>query len=180
MISIISGFLTGQIQFPAWLGKNSKRSKVDRTLQDLKAHTGLSARLSKMSLALDYGPVLRDHVISPLAEQGLVGVDQAVLNMGQYSLLREDLDGLMELTQWPDKPDPWKTLDSKIKAAFTRKYNKNVAILPYSMATIVSKKRKRVGGMEDTLSGEEDTLDEEDGEKMENDVSIKRLKINRV
>ena len=48
------------------------------------------------------------------------------------------------------------------------------------MATIVSKKRKRVGGMEDTMSGEEDTLDEEDGEKMENDVSIKRLKINRV
>ena len=147
LISIISGFLTGQIQSPAWLGKNSKRSKVDRTLQDLKAHTGVSARLSKMSLALDYGQVLRDNVISPIAEQGLVGVDQAVLNMGQYSPQREDLDGLFELTQWPGKPDPWKTLDSKIKAAFTRKHNKTVAILPYSMATIVFKKRKRVGGM---------------------------------
>ena len=133
-----------------------------------------------MSLALDYGQILRDHVISPLAEQGVVGVDQAVLNMGQYSLLREDLDGLIELTQWPDKPGPWKTLDSKIKAAFTRKYNKNVTTLPYSMATIVSNKRKRVGGMEETMSGEEDDLDEEDGENVENDVSIKRLKINRV
>ena len=133
-----------------------------------------------MSLALDYGQILRDHVISPLAEQGVVGVDQAVLNMGQYSLLREDLDGLIELTQWPDKPDPWKTLDSKIKAAFTRKYNKNVTTLPYSMATIVSKKRKRVGGVEDTMSGEEDDLDEEVGENVENDVSTKRLKINRV
>ena len=103
-----------------------------------------------------------------------------MLNMGQYSLLREDLDGLIELTQWPDKPDPWKTLNSKIKAAFTRKYNKNVTALPYSMATIVSNKRKRVGGMEETMSGEEDDLDEEDGENVENDVSIKRLKINRV
>ena len=133
-----------------------------------------------MSLALDYGQILRDHVISPLAEQGVVGVDQAMLNMGQYSLLREDLDGLIELTQWPDKPDPWKTLNSKIKAAFTRKYNKNVTTLPYSMATIVSKKRKRVGGVEDTMSGEEDDLDEEVGENVENDVSTKRLKINRV
>ena len=48
------------------------------------------------------------------------------------------------------------------------------------MATIVSKKRKRVGGVEDTMSGEEDDLDEEVGENVENDVSIKRLKINRV
>ena len=48
------------------------------------------------------------------------------------------------------------------------------------MATIVSNKRKRVGGMEETMSGEEDDLDEEDGENVENDVSIKRLKINRV
>ena len=34
--------------------------------------------------------------------------------------------------------------------------------------------------MGDTMSGEEDNLDEEVGDNVENDVSIKRLKINRV
>ena len=29
----MSGFLHGQIQFPAWLGKNSRRNKMDRILQ---------------------------------------------------------------------------------------------------------------------------------------------------
>ena len=99
------GLLTGQIQFPSWLGKNNKRSKVDRILQELQMHTRLSAGVFKGSFALDYGQVLRDHVIAPLVQQGADGVDQAVFNMGEYSLLREDLDGLIEVTQWPDKRD---------------------------------------------------------------------------
>ena len=37
---------------------------------------------------------------------------------------REDLDGLIEVTQWPDRPDILKHVESKTKAAFTRKYNK--------------------------------------------------------
>jgi len=118
----MSGFLTGQIQFPSWLGKNSKKSKVDRILQELQMHTRLSAGVSKGSLALDYGQVLRDHIIAPLVKQGADGVDQAVSNMGEYSLLREDLDGLIEVTQWPDKPDSLRAVDSKTKAAFTMKY----------------------------------------------------------
>ena len=39
-------------------------------------HTKLSAGVSKGSLALDYGQVLRDHITSPLVKQ-----DQAVANM---------------------------------------------------------------------------------------------------
>ena len=51
---ITEGFLTGQIQFRSWLGKNSKKSKVDRILQVLLMHTRLSAGVSKGSLALDH------------------------------------------------------------------------------------------------------------------------------
>ena len=32
----MAGFVSGQIQFPSWLGKNSKRSKMDRITQELK------------------------------------------------------------------------------------------------------------------------------------------------
>ena len=40
--------------------------------------------------------------------QGTDGVDQAVCNMREYSLLRDDLDGLLEVTQWPDNADQLK------------------------------------------------------------------------
>ena len=172
----ISGFLTGQIQFPSWLGKNSKRCKIDRILQELQMHTRLSAGVSKGSLALDYGQVLRNHVISPLVKQGADGVDQAVSNMGEYSLLREDLDGLMEVTQWPDKPDPLRNVDSKTKAAFTRKYNKESVALPYSIATTVSKKKGSGGGEDLMLGAEEAIEEEEDDDNIEKDASIKMKK----
>ena len=58
------------MQFPAWLGKNSKKSRIERILQELQIHTRLSVGVSKGSLALDYGQVLRDHVVSPLVKQG--------------------------------------------------------------------------------------------------------------
>jgi len=172
----MSGFLTGQVQFPSWLGKNSKKNKIDRILQELQVHTRLSAGVSKGSLALDYGQVLRNHIISPLVKEGANGVDMAVSNMGDYSLLREDLDGLLEVTQWPDKPDPLRAVDSKTKASFTRKYNKDGAALPYSIATTVSKRKGGGAGSEDMLPGDEEEdyhEEEEDDDKIEKDASIK-------
>ena len=157
------------------MGKNSKKSKVDRILQELQMQTRLSAGVSKGSLASDYGQALRDHVIAPLVKQGADGVDQAVSNMGEYSLLREDLDGLIEVTQWPDKPDSLRAVDSKTKAAFTMKYNKEGATLPYSIATTVSKK-KCGGGGEDLMPGEEEELVYYDEDAIENDASIKMKK----
>ena len=174
------GFLTGQIQFPSWLGNNSKKSRINRILQELQIHTRLSAGVSKGSLALDYGLMLRDHIISPLVKQGAGGVDQAVSNMGAYHLLREDLDGLMEVTQWPDKPDPLKAVDSKTKAAFTRKYNKKGPALPYSIAMAISKNTGvAAGGGEDMMPCEEEEMDEEDkdGDTTEKDASINIKKV---
>ena len=129
-------------------------------------HTRLSAGVTKGILALGYGQVLRDHVISPLEKQGADGVDQAVSNMGEYSLLREDLDGLIEVTQWPDKPCKLGKVDSKTKAAFTRKCNKKRVSLPYCIPSTASKKRTRV-------VDEEDTEKEEENYDVENDVNIR-------
>ena len=42
---------------------------MDRILQELVMHTRLSGGVSKSSLVLDYGEVLRDHVVSPLVVQ---------------------------------------------------------------------------------------------------------------
>jgi replication factor C subunit 1 len=153
------------------------KSKVDRILQELQMHTGLSAGVSKGAFVLDYGQMLRDHIISPLVKQGADGVDQAVANMLEYSLLREDLDGLMEVTRWPDKPDGLTGVDGKIKAAFTRKYNKVEVALPYSIAKIAAKKKSG----EVTVPGGDGEIDEddEDGDMIEKDASIKMKKTSK-
>ena len=173
---LTAGYLAGQIQFPAWLGKNSRRGKMDRILAELQTHTRLSAGASKESLAQEYGQLLRNHIVGPLVRAGQDGVDEAVERMGDYALLREDLDGLLEVTQWPHTADPMKNVESKTKAAFTRKYNKEGVALPYSIAQTVSKKKGGGGGGEELLPGEEEELeDEEDnGDDLEKDGMIKK------
>jgi len=42
----MEGHLTCQINFPAWLGKNSRRSKFQRILQELHGHMRLRYALS--------------------------------------------------------------------------------------------------------------------------------------
>ena len=147
---------------------------MDRILQELQMHTRLSAGVSKVSLALDYAQVLRNHIIAPMVKEGAGGVDKAVTNMGDYSLLRKDLDSLLEVTQWPCTTDSWRAVDKKTKAAFTRKYNKEWVPLPYSIANTVSK--KKAGGGEAMMMGEEEEEEEGncDGDKIEEDASIKK------
>ena len=138
-------------------------------------HTRLSAGVSKTSLALDYGQILRDHVVSPLVLGWVEGVDQAVANMSQYTLLREDLDGLLEVTQWPDMQDPLKNVDSKTKAAFTRKYNKEGVALPYSIGTTVSKKKGGAWVGAVMMLGDEEEAEEDEDKK----IILKEMLVSR-
>lgn len=39
--SALSGHISGQIDFPSWLGQNSKRNKLHRLVQELHSHTSL-------------------------------------------------------------------------------------------------------------------------------------------
>ena len=154
---------------------------MDRILLELKMHTRLSAGVSKSSFVLDYGQLLRDHIVAPLVKEGTEGIGGSVTKMGAYSLLREDLDGLLEVTQWPDKLDPLRSVESKTKGAFTRKYKKEMAALPYSIAMTVGMKK---GGVEDMMimgeGDEEEEEDNADGDKVEKDASIKiRLNVKK-
>ena len=123
------------------------------------------------------GQMLRNHILGPLVKEGAEGVDEAVKRMGDYNLLREDLDSLIEVGQWPDRPDPMKHVDSKTKAAFTRKYNKEGIALPYSIVQTVTKKKG--GGGDELMPGEEDDIqddDDEDKDNIEKDAMIKMKK----
>ena len=165
----MEGFLSGQIQFPAWLGKNSKTNKFDRITQELQIHTRLSAGLSKSSLNQDFSQHLRNSIITPMVgNNGTDGVQKSVQVMNDYSLLREDLDNLMELTTWEGSADPMKNIDSKVKAAFTRTYNKEV-VLPYAtnIGTIAKKAKVSV---QDAGYEDEDEAENSDDDKDENDI----------
>ncbi len=99
--------------------------------------------------------------------------------MKQYSLLREDLDNLMELCQWPDRDSPLSNVEPKVKAAFTRQYNKEV-VLPFATGALALAGRKRAAATsaEDAWAAEEAGEEEEEEEKddIETDGMIKAKK----
>ncbi|CAH2069021.1 unnamed protein product, partial [Iphiclides podalirius] len=128
----MAGHLSGQIQFPGWLGKNSRANKMRRLAQEIHAHTRLSTSGSKSSIFLDYCTHLRDAVISPLIKSRADGVAESLQVLQSYHLLREDLDSLIELSLWPGQRNPMVLVESKVKAAMTRAYNKRAAALPYA------------------------------------------------
>ncbi|XP_017044283.1 replication factor C subunit 1 [Drosophila ficusphila] len=181
------GHFTGQINFPGWLGKNSKSGKRARLAQELHDHTRVCTSGSRLSVRLDYAPFLLANIVRPLAKDGPEGVSAALEVMKDYHLLREDLDSLVELTSWPGKKSPLDSVDGRVKAALTRTYNKEVMAYSYSaQAGIKKKKAEAGGGDEDYLDagqGEEDAAgghvsseDDEDKDNLELDGLIKAKK----
>jgi hypothetical protein len=46
--------------------------------------------------------------------------------MREYGINREDIDFIMDVTKFKslNATDPWKNIETKVKSAFTRAYNK--------------------------------------------------------
>ncbi|XP_002095995.3 replication factor C subunit 1 [Drosophila yakuba] len=149
------GHFTGQINFPGWLGKNSKAGKRARLAQELHDHTRVCTSGSRLSVRLDYAPFLLDNIVRPLAKNGQVGVSDALEVMKDYHLLREDLDSLVELTSWPGKKSPLDAVDGRVKAALTRSYNKEVMAYSYSAQAGIKKKKSEACRADDDYLGEE-------------------------
>ncbi|KAK0152836.1 Replication factor C subunit 1 [Merluccius polli] len=164
---LMKGYMNQFPTFPSWLGKFSSTNKHARIIQDLASHMSLRTWSSKQAVNLDYLPYLRGALLSPLQRQGAEGAGQAVQLLDDYQLIKEDVDSMMEISVWGGQPDPYSKLDSKIyetvsmsspqvKAAFTRAYNREVHLTPYSLQAV--KKGRRGGGGaggEGELAGEE-------------------------
>ena len=63
---------------------------------------------------MDYCEPLKKAVTHPLVKDGAEGVQRAVEVMNTYHLLREDLDSMLELTQWPGARDVMSGVESKV------------------------------------------------------------------
>ncbi len=68
----------------------------------------------KGTLNRDYIPHLQKFLVKPLIDHGVDGVPQSMALMEQYSLLREDLDSILELRQGLAKDDLWAKVDPKV------------------------------------------------------------------
>lgn len=122
---------------------------------------------------MEYAPYLLSAIVRPLREEGVDGVAKALEVMREYRLSREDIDGLIELSAWPGAKNPMDVVDSKVKAALTRAYNKE------ALAFVPIKKKAKADDEEDLLGEEEGgsaSADEEEDDKLDNDAMIKQKK----
>ncbi|GJQ69768.1 Gnf1 [Trypoxylus dichotomus] len=172
----MEGTIRGQINFPTWLGKNSKKGKFKRLISELQAHMRISTSGSRRSVNLDYIYHLRNGIVKPLADEGTNGIEKAMEVMHSYNLLREDLDSIMEVSHWTRQKDPMAMVDSKVKAAFTRAYNKDNAKLPYSTSSAAIKKKAHTAIDDNPYEDEEADSAPEDDNDITKDAMIKAKK----
>uniref|UniRef100_A0A665WM53 Replication factor C subunit 1 n=1 Tax=Echeneis naucrates TaxID=173247 RepID=A0A665WM53_ECHNA len=176
---LMRGYMSQFPTFPSWLGKNSSTNKHSRIVQELASHMSLKTLSSRQAVNLDYLHYLRQLLLSPLQTQGAEGAAQAVQLLDDYQLIKEDVDSIMEISVWGGQPDPYSRLDSKVKAAFTRAYNKEVHLTPYSLQAVKKGRRGGASG-EAELGGEDGDNEvqesENEGEALEADAMIKPLK----
>ncbi|XP_069671392.1 replication factor C subunit 1 [Periplaneta americana] len=172
----MEGHLTSQINFPAWLGKNSRRNKFHRLQQELHMHMRLNISGSKEAVNLDYLTHIRDSVVRPLIKDGVEGVPTTLSFMQNYYLTREDIDSILELSLWPNQKDPMSQVDSKVKAALTRGYNKEGFMTPYSIVNIKKLASKSSQDMEIEGDGDEAVEEEEEEGDISSDAMIKAKK----
>uniref|UniRef100_A0A8C6L9U0 Replication factor C subunit 1 n=1 Tax=Nothobranchius furzeri TaxID=105023 RepID=A0A8C6L9U0_NOTFU len=168
---LMRGYMSQFPVFPSWLGKNSSTSKHSRIIQELSSHMSLN----RQAVNLDYLYYLRQILLHPLQKYGAEGTGQAVQLLDDYQLIKEDVDSIMEISSWGGQPDPYSKLDSKVKAAFTRAYNREAHMTPYALQAV---KKGRRGGLGDLDVGGEDADQdgpgsEDDGEGVQTDAMIK-------
>ncbi|KFD55293.1 hypothetical protein M514_03934 [Trichuris suis] len=170
---LMKGYLKGQINFPAWFGKNSKIGRLFRQLQQLHLHTSIHSSADTASICLDYVDHMRDSIMAYLNRDDIANA----LDLCQsYDMSKDDVDTIMELGTWPHRKDPMSKLSSKTKAAFTRAFNTSTHMLPYDVVGATLNRRKRLpvdtldvaeNGQEtvdamDQLASDDDSSDDED------------------
>ena len=175
----MEGVFTDQINFPGWLGKNSKTNKRKRLAQEIVDHTRTTTSGSRLAIRLDYAPFLLNAIVGPLKEKGADGVPESLAVIKQYRLLREDIESLIELSTWPKCKSPWDQIDGKVKAALTRAYNKEVG--PYTYSAIPGVKKKKGSVVKDEgeeMDGEDEgeSAAEEEGDEDDGNAFLKKKK----
>jgi replication factor C subunit 1 len=152
----VSGPAPFQI-FPAWLGKNSKRLKHKRYIDDL------SSKLfcSNESFRLDYAEPLQNILLNPL-KTDKPDIKSVITSLDNMRFTRDDImDNLQEVMF-----DTFE-LATKTKTAFTREYNK------LHSDKKASKTMKKLSANDMDL--DEDEEEEDEVKELEEDIQMLEL-----
>jgi replication factor C subunit 1 len=165
----------GKVDFPEWLGKNSTASKEKRLLKEIQIHMNAkTAGAGKADILLDYIPSLAVPLLRPLQEKGKEGIDEVLQVMKEYGLTKDDWETIFVLNGMEESIQK---LDSQLKSAFTKKYNKTQK--KFTVAPVGKKGTKREVDEDIGLMNEEavDVMEGSASEEVENfekDALIKK------
>ncbi|OLY80451.1 Replication factor C subunit 1 [Smittium mucronatum] len=185
-----SFFMTGRhmsmYTFPGWLGKNSSTQKNQRLLSDLSSHMRNVISGDKTQVRMSYVQPLSMSLTAPLIENGINGIDNVLEIMKIYNLTRDDWDTIQDIQIVPKGvKTPASKIETKVKSAFTRQYNKE-----YSDGLTKSKsapkrkldQEKIKPDLEDVVDDDDDVIDDDgdDGNDSSDSAKDKKPKIDEL
>ncbi|CAD5207801.1 unnamed protein product [Bursaphelenchus okinawaensis] len=173
----VDGFLTTQLSFPGWFGKNSTLNKRKRLVKELQNHMGLKVSGPVHAIATEYVPILRNKLLQPLAEEQTDGIPEVLATYHAYDLIKDDMDAINELGLWDPQNDIAKKIESKTKAALTRALNKELGKHHYATKNdivVPSRARgtKRKAATDADLKLKKALMSNEEEEEAEEDVNM--------
>ncbi|ODV95932.1 hypothetical protein PACTADRAFT_75131 [Pachysolen tannophilus NRRL Y-2460] len=173
-----SSYVTGlnaRINFTSYLGQNSKKQKMLRELQNLYYHSSALNTTSPQSEFIDYIPLMQQNLKMSNTED----IDKVIKYMDDYYMTKDDYPIIMEDFQFGK--NAFKT-DTKIKTAFTKKYNSLVhPVAIFRIGNSVGSGRgvssEPKPDTDEVIAEDDDVVDEtnEDDDDSEGDIKKDKL-----
>ena len=167
-------FFPGYPAFTAFLGKNSSRGKKQRILAELNHHMNYNISTDQRDLRCHYIPTFHTKFMKLFSSNDITDI---ISLMDEYGLDRDDIfENIDEFTSLSGgSTKSFSDLDSKLKASFTREYNKgshmSQALVEEQGASKKAVKRKASSTKElDVVDDDEFVEDEEDDDKEDQDA----------
>jgi replication factor C subunit 1 len=132
-----SKILNKRIDFPSWLGQNSKHQKYRKNIRDVCSHTFRHIRSGPECFRQYESNLIYYDFIAKLKNDR---IKEALDVLCEYDILKDDMTNLSEILI--DGSVLFKEVKTKNKSEFTRSYNKLKRGLPYTVEEI--KKSKSV------------------------------------
>ncbi|KAK4052399.1 DNA replication factor C complex subunit Rfc1 [Microbotryomycetes sp. JL201] len=164
----------GYPSFPAWFGKNSTQTKLQRLLGEIQIHMRMRVSGDRREIRQSYLPTLFQKLVKPLQELGTDAVSEVIQLMDDYFLTKEDWDAIVEMGigEGFDQEGVLKSIATATKSALTRKYNAGDHPVAFYKAS-AGKPPKKMGTagevpdledafVDDEDLGEDELVDEED------------------
>jgi replication factor C subunit 1 len=182
-----------QLTFPGKvLGHQSTMGRKNRLAQDLARCMKYKSFANASEVAADYLPVLRHRLCAPLISDGVDGVEKTMAIMDEYLLSKEEFDVVCTELRLSDikmdgnttevATDWFGKVDSKVKAALTRGYNKESHSLKFSKPKLSAglmtkgKGSKGVGRSGEEKDSDDDYEEEAEGEEEDEDAADAKKK----